>query len=271
VNTSAHPFDAAIGLAADGHDAFVGETTPGYANRIGPYGGVTAATLLNAAWLHPARAGEPLALTVNYAGALADGRFRIVARPVRTNRATQHWSIELLQADAVAASATAVFGTRRDTWSSTEIAFPSVPAAAAVKRLSGYDGPAFIGRYEFREIRGGFPDFSKPGDGTDSETCLWARDDPPRPIDFMSLAAICDLFYPRIYRRRPRWTAASTVTLTTYFHADSTALARQSDCHVLGVARAARFGNGYSDQSAEIWADDGTLLATSFQLVYFKD
>jgi len=32
-----------------------------------------------------------------------------------------------------------------------------------------------------------------------------------------------------------------------------------------------RFGNGYFDQSAEIWGTDGALLATTHQLVYFKD
>jgi acyl-coenzyme A thioesterase PaaI-like protein len=271
VITNAHPFDAAIRLVPDGDDAFVGATSPAYANMVGPYGGTTAATLLNAAWMHPARAGEPLALTVNYAGPLNDGPFRAVARPTRTNRSTQHWYIEIAQGENLAATGTAVFGARRETWSSTEIALPSVPRPDSVARRSSGEGPAFIRQYEFREVRGGFPDLSKPGEAPDSETCLWIRDDPPRPLDFLSLAAICDIFYPRIYRRRARWTPASTVTLTTYFHADADALARQGDRPVLGAARAMRFGSGYSDQSAEVWADDGTLLATSFQFVYFKD
>jgi acyl-CoA thioesterase len=271
---SVHPFDTAIRLVADGDDAFVGATSPAYANMIGPYGGVIAATLLNAAWLHRARSGEPLALTVNFAGPLADGPFRIVARPARINRSTQHWYLELAQGEGVAATATAVFGARRETWSSTERAFPAVPRAEEVKlraRTPGAGVPAFIGRFEFREIHGGFPDFSAPVAAPDSETCLWTRDDPPRPIDYLSLASVSDIFYPRIFRRRGRWTPASTVTLTTYFHADDAALARQGDRHVLGVARASRFGGGYGDQSAEIWADDGTLLATSFQIVYFKE
>ncbi|MCU0896921.1 MAG: thioesterase family protein [Burkholderiales bacterium] len=272
--TDAHPFDAAVRLVADGDDTFLGATSPAYANMIGPYGGVIAATLLNAARLHPSRAGDPLALTVNFAGPLADGPFRVVARPARINRSTQHWHCELAQDDGIAATASAVFGARRETWSSTEAAFPVVPPADEVPpraRLPGPGVPAFIGRYAFREIRGGFPNFAKPSEAQDSESCLWTRDDPPRPIDYLSLASLADIFYPRIFRRRGRWTPASTVTLTTYFHADASDLTRQSDRHVLGVARASRFGNGYADQSAEVWADDGTLLATSFQLVYFKE
>ncbi len=267
---SLHPFDDAIRLVPDGDDAFAGATSPAYANMVGPYGGIVAAQLLNAAWTHRNRAGEALALTVNYAGPIADGPFRVTARPVRTNRATQHWCMELSQSGEVAATATAVFGARRETWSSTEIAPPEVPPAASLARSIGAGRPAWFGRYDFRVVRGDLPDFTRPREAGDSESCTWVRDDPPRPLDFPALAALCDVFYPRIYRRRGTWVPAATVTLTAYFHADAGALARQGDRFVLGVARALRFGAGYADQTAEIWGDDGTLLATSFQLVYYK-
>ena len=92
-----HPFDQAIALELqpDGH--WLGHTSPAYANMVGPYGGITAAQMLNAVLLHPQRLGDPLALTVNYAAGVADGPFVLQARPARTNRSTQHWVIELLQ------------------------------------------------------------------------------------------------------------------------------------------------------------------------------
>lgn len=31
------------------------------------------------------------------------------------------------------------------------------------------------------------------------------------------------------------------------------------------------YRNGFFDQSAEIWSDDGQLLASSHQIVYFRD
>ena len=71
--------------------------------------------------------------------------------------------------------------------------------------------------------------------------------------------------------RRPVRVPAGTVSLTTYFHADTAMLAEQGDRPVLGVARASHFGLGYHDQSAEIWSDAGRLLATSHQVVYFKE
>ena len=85
-----------------------GATSPAYANMVGPFGGVTAASALNAVLQHPALLGEPVALTVNYAAALADGPFEVVARPARTNRSTQHWVVEIVQAGETVLTATAL-------------------------------------------------------------------------------------------------------------------------------------------------------------------
>ncbi len=48
-------------------------------------------------------------------------------------------------------------------------------------------------------------------------------------------------------------------------------LRAQGDRHVLGTARALNFRNGYFDQSAEVWSDDWQLLASSHQLVYYRE
>jgi hypothetical protein len=97
------------------------------------------------------------------------------------------------------------------------------------------------------------------------------RDAPPRPLDAPALAAIADVFYPRVFRRRGRFTPAGTISLTTYFHADAAALAAQGDRPLLAAAGGRRFTLGFFDQSAELWSDDGHLLASSHQVVYFKE
>lgn len=269
--TSIHPFDAAIALTPGADGTFEGATHAAYANMVGPFGGITASTLLHAACLHPQRLGDPLALTVNFAGPVADGAFRISARPLRTNRATQHWQIELRQGDEVAATASAVFGTRRDTWASTELARPDVPAAEHVAPTPPPPSVAWASRYEMRFVAGPWAAFGKDAEAADSRTDVWIRDEPPRPLDVLSLAALCDNFYPRVFRRRARFAPAGTVTITTYFHADAAALAAQGSRPVLGRAWGQRFGGGVFDQSAQVWSDDGQVLATSHQLVYFKD
>jgi hypothetical protein len=53
-----HLFDQAIELIADGGDRFVGATHPAWANMVGPFGGISAATALNAVLQHPQRMGS---------------------------------------------------------------------------------------------------------------------------------------------------------------------------------------------------------------------
>lgn len=97
------------------------------------------------------------------------------------------------------------------------------------------------------------------------------RDEPERALNFASLAALSDSFFPRIYIRRRRRAMIGTVSLTTYFHADSALLAQVGTRHVLGVAKALNYRHGYFDQTGELWSQEGQLLASTHQLVYFKD
>jgi hypothetical protein len=92
-----------------------------------------------------------------------------------------------------------------------------------------------------------------------------------RPLDFVSLAALSDSFFPRIFLRRHKYVAIGTVSLTTYFHVDSSELREQGDRHVFGNVRAVNYRNGYFDQSAEIWSADAQLLASTHQLVYYRE
>jgi len=258
-----HPFDEAIGLQALVPGEFAGATHPAYANMVGPFGGTTAAQLLQAALLHPERQGEPVALTVNFAAPVAEGEIRFHARPARTNRSTQHWLIEARQADAVVATASAVMAVRRETWSAGEARMPDpVPDVATLTRMRLQAPIDWPKRYDMRFIEGGFPAFDEQ-EQAHSRSCLWVRDEPERPMDFASLAALCDSFFPRIYVRRRRHTPIGTVTLSTYFHADSHLLVQVGSRHVLGVAKALNFRHGYFDQTGEVWSPEGQMLAST--------
>lgn len=271
---SGHPLDASLELTAGEGGRFTGATSAAYANMVGPFGGNTAAVLLRAAEQHPDRIGDPVALTVNFAGPVADGEFTVTARPVRTNRSTQHFSIELEQDGQVATTATAVFGLRPESWGSTEVPMPQVPPAEDVPVGAMPSYVQWARNYEMRFAAGAIPEVPQdPADAVgsdDSTTTMWVRDEPPRPLDFAALTGICDGFYPRVFLRRGAAMPAGTVSFTVYFHADAEILAGVGARPVLGTAAAKAFGRRYFDQVAEVWADDGTLLATSHQLVYFK-
>jgi acyl-CoA thioesterase len=266
-----HPFDQAIALTPTAEGAFAGATSPAYANMVGPFGGMSAAQVLQAVLLHPALVGEPVALTVNFCAALADGPFTTTAVPVRTNRSTQHWTVSVTQGDATVLTATALTAVRRDTYSAIEHSPPDVPAPADVPLPTGKARVEWVGRYEMRFIDGGFPSAWDGGDLGHSRTRLWVRDQPPRPLDFVSLAALADVFTPRIWHRRATFVPLGTVSLTVYFHANAAQLQATGTNYLLGQAQGQAFGQGYFDQSAQLWNEAGDLLATSHQVVYFKE
>src|SRR5947209_19773254 len=103
-----HPFDEGLALERQGADLVRGRTTAPWRNFIGPFGGLTAAQAMQAILLHPERLGDPVAFTVNFAAAIADGEFDVIAQPVRTNRSTQHWTVSIRQGDAVMLLGTAM-------------------------------------------------------------------------------------------------------------------------------------------------------------------
>ncbi|MAB23923.1 MAG: acyl-CoA thioesterase [Pseudomonadales bacterium] len=268
---TSHAFDQAIALQPQDTNLFAGATSDAYQNMVGPFGGVTAATLLNAVLQHPERIGEPISLTINFAGPVQPGAFAIEATPIRTNRSTQHWLLLQRQAGKVVTSGTAFFATRRETWSEQQLPMPAAVAADSLPLVSRTERSWFE-NYDFRYVSGLFnPASPSEHDTGDTDTVLWARDNPARPLDFASLTAMGDVFAPRIFHRRQRFTPAGTVSMTHYYHADAAQLIEAGDRHVLGHARAARMHNNYSDQIAHVWSDDGTLLLTSTQVAYYKE
>ncbi|QEI05616.1 thioesterase family protein [Pigmentiphaga aceris] len=273
-NSGSHPFDRAIRLTPLPDGNWRGHTSADYRNMVGPYGGITAATVLNAILQHPARLGDPVALTVNYAGPVQDGEFTIEVEILRTNRATQHWTLRLVQGPdrTPALSATAVTALRRPAWSGPELGMPVVPPADSFPREQiDLAGVPWTARYDMRFVRGALSLDPESAASDNSCTEVWMRDEPPRPIDLASLCSMCDGFFPRIFLRRPGFVPAGTVSMTVYFHADAQTLATQHEAPVLGVARAQVFAQGFFDQTAQVWGQGGTLLASSHQIVYYKE
>ena len=210
MTSSIHPLDEALALTSSAPGQFTGQTHPGYWNMVGPFGGVTAATLLQAVMQHPQRLGDPLSLTVNYAGALVAGPFTVQATPVRTNRSTQHWTLSILQADAegahvVTTTATAVTAVRRDTWSAGDVPMPGVPQPADLPAIPPGFGSEWLSRYEMRPVTGTLPR-AWDGSGDHSLTQLWMRDAPPRRSVSLTCVNVSTM----------RFSSSSILSVTTY-------------------------------------------------------
>ena len=267
-----HPFDQAISLTPCAEGVFQGATSAAYANMVGPFGGLTAATVLNAALRHPALLGEPVALTVNFCAALADGPFTVHATPVRTNRSTQHWTMDITQGEDAqpVLTATLLTALARQTWARSDCPAPAVASADALAAPRMKPAVPWIGQYDWRFLSGMLP---MDWDGREAEAAslLWVRDAQPRPLDVLSLTAMADVFFPRVWLARATRVPAGTVSLTVYYHATAQDLGAEATGWLLAQARAQAFAHGFADQSGQLWSASGRLLASTHQTQYYKE
>lgn len=267
-----HPFDDAMALERRSDGVQVGRTTPAYWNFAGPFGGVSAAILLRAALDDPARNGTPVALTVNFCAPVAEGEFELVPSLVRGGRRTQHWRVEQRQGGEVRTSASVLFAQRAHTWSHQPAVMPVVPPPEAVEPMGDQGWTAWIANYDFRFVEGGLV-MGGPAQETlhPARSLVWLEDQPPRPLDWLSLAALADAFFPRVMHARGlRRTRLGTVTLTTYFHVDADELAALGAAPVLGVADGERFSHGFQDQRVQLWGRGGNLLVSGSQMLWYE-
>ena len=265
-----HLFDDATRVTA-GDSRWQGHTSDDYWAFVGPFGGCTAATILRALIEHPQRAGDPLALTVNYCAPIAEGEFDLDVRLVKANRSTQHWSVELSQnGGEVATLATAVFAERRPSWSHQPANMPEAKPFEEIRRYPDF-AASWIKQYDFRFVEG-HPDFrsNMKSEPQSAFSRLWIADSAPRTIDHLSLMSMSDAFFARIFHARRELVPIGTVSLTTYFHVDTGDLASEDISRVLAQADAKVFHKSFGDQTGELWSPNGRLLATTTQIVYFK-
>lgn len=278
-----HLLDEALTLQAAAEGTYTGATHTAWWNMVGPFGGITAATVTHALMQHPQCLGEPASLTVNYVAALTAGPFSMVLRIAKTNRSSQHWLVEMSQeqpdgSSALVLTGTAITAVRRSTFNGTDVDFPRVPPANSLARWDpSMVGMEWLKRYDMRYAQGAVPDFKTPAPAAHDIKPLhslsrqWVRHAEPRVLDYPALTAMADVFYPRIWRQRHTWVPAGTVSMTVYFHADQADLAATADGFVLCEAHAQAFRNGHADQTARLWSEAGTLLASTHQLVYYKE
>ena len=226
-----HPFDEAVALTPvpantqeHGRESprqFDGRPHAAYANMVGPFGGITAATVINGIQQHPDVLGDPLALTINYVAPIAYGDWDLDLQAVRTNRTNQHWVFTINQEDHIVATGSAVFGVVRDTWADTEPTPPEAPPADEVEATDFVEFIEWAKQYDKRFVVGGLAEEKND----DSTSTVWLRDQPARPIDFPSLTSMADCFFPRVFLRHGAYMPAGTISLTVYFHATAEELA----------------------------------------------
>lgn len=269
-----HVFDRAVALTPKPDGRLTGATIPEYGNFTGQFGGITAATLLQAVLQQDGIAGVPVSLTVNYTAAVKPEPFEVAVRAIRKGRTLQHWAAEFVQGETIAAAALVALGQRSNSWAHAPLTPPAAPVPDAIAPLDTSSWTGWARQYVFRMIEGstahlrGQPPLAEP---QSAQSLLWLEHGDPRPLDFAGLACMSDAFFVRMIQVRNTFPPMGTVSLTTQFHCDAEMLAAQGARPVLCAVDARVFRGNFHDQSAEIWAADGVLLASSHQTVWYAE
>ncbi|MBV9890166.1 MAG: thioesterase family protein [Rhizobacter sp.] len=269
-----HPLDEATALTgAAGDPVRRGRTHDSYWTFIGPFGGASAAIALRAVLEHPRREGDPLAATVNFCVPIERGEFAVHVRLARANRSSQHWLVEFRQGDGEDAALTAsiVTAARRQSWRHQPARAPALPPPETMSPFDNRRALAWVAQYGFRFAEGLFaPSEGIPEPPRLPRSVLWLQDEEPRKLDFVSLLAMSDAFFGRLFQVIGRIPPFGTVSMTTYFHAAADELAAQGCAPLAAVADARVFHRSFGDQTAELYGSSGQLLATSVQIAYFR-
>ncbi len=258
--------DDALALRPAEEGLWLAFADPRYEAMTGMYGGWTAAVLLRAVTLAADPLYTPSALTLNYIQKVEPGRDVFIrVRCVGGSRSIQHWQADVLQVAAgpVLAHAMLVLAARRETDGHTE---PSMPAAPDPETLEDFYLPFTRNNIALKRLVHGYPPFAR----SDTASVEWVREFTGRTLDHVQLAFLSDLYLPRPFF----WSAAprpyATLALSVYFHATQAEIETVGADFILNEAIGTRGGHSISGQQARLWSRDGTLLATTEQLGWFR-
>jgi acyl-CoA thioesterase len=266
-------FSQSLALRQVSEDVFAGRTDPDYFMRTGPYGGWVAAILLKAALSHNKAAtfNDPVSITISFLAPITAADFRLVITLQKLTRTLCFLRVDARQdidgADELAASALVILGPRRGDLHLADISAPKdLPPPDGVPVFSPLPTmPAFFNRYQLRYIT------SRPfAENPTAHSLIYVRDHPARPLDVLSLAALCDVSPPRPFFRGANVAPFATVTMSVYFQTSVADIAKIGAEEVVIEARMRQAKAGFSDQTLEVWSQAGVLLASSEQMCWFR-
>jgi acyl-CoA thioesterase len=257
--------EQSLAISWTGTDASA-RADPAYEANTGMFGGWTTALLLRAVLDHPDSEGTAAAMTVNFIGRIDPGAaLRLAARRLGGGRSLAHWRCDLHRDDTgeLLTTATIVLAQRRDTERAIDLIMPAAPDPGTLPR-SRPPGP-FGGTTETRIVHGD-PPFDRP----DMRSLSWVRETTGRAVDAIQLAYISDVYAPRVFHIGPAPRPSSTVTLSIAFLAGPEEIAGIGDDYVLAEAEGTRIEQAQVGSRSLLWSRQGTLLATSEQLCWFR-
>jgi acyl-CoA thioesterase len=260
------PFDRAIAVEDQGEGRMAVLLDATWTAPAGLNGGYIAAVVLNAMAAvvgDPAR--HPRSITLQYLASPQPGPAVVEVAIERSGRTLTSTSARLVQDGRTSIVALGVLA--GDYESAVQFATPppSMPASDDVPVLDwGTDLFPIAGMFDYRPALGPVPLRDAPA--PEAVTGGWLRLKEPRAPDAQLLAQYVDAWWPAAFVRVSRPAAVPTIDLTVHFRAPTLAAALDPAAPVMVRFTSRTAKDGFVEEDGEVWAPDGTLLATSRQL-----
>jgi acyl-CoA thioesterase len=255
-------FDADTALAPAGEGVWEGAIAEGWATPRGPLGGYVMALVLRGFELavdDPAR--SPRSVTMHFVRVPEVGPVTVRATVERAGRSLSTVSGRMEQDGKLLGLALGAYSVAWESPSLGESPMPDVTPAEGrgpVPDLGRGTPPAFTEQLTMQHRFGAAP-FSGAEHG---KTGGWLGLREERPVDAMTIAVLADAWFPAPWPRLRRLAPAPTLELTIHFRVELPL----RDTLLLGRFTNRLVRDGFFDEDGELWAPDGTLVASSRQL-----
>ncbi len=261
-------FDRETALIPCGDGQYTIEASDVYRNPTGAaFGGWVAAIMARAVEDHPDRTSPIVSLQATYIAGVGPGEVSVESKLLKSGASTQFWRVELFQAGNLVIVGDIVTSNRRPVELNYQIDMPEIPAPADNPQLKPMEGqaPQWIRTYDQRIAKGvPFQVNETP------ETIVWIKEEDSRPLDRISIISICDVPMPRTFFLSEEFRPGSTVAMSTYIYASEDDITAAGSDYLVMRVTGAVVRNSKSDSRVELWSGNGTLLATSNQIGFFR-
>lgn len=241
--------------------------SPAWVNpRRGVWGGFAVGLCIRVVEAEPQSVGEPLSLALTFVSALPAGQLDVTTRRLRQGRSIGVWEVEIRPAgsDAICVHGVVTVARRPATTRFVFARMPDMPRPEDLPIQKRRGSQAQNDAFEWRAV-GADP----PAVGHSAHTLAWVRSR-QGPMDRALLGVLTDAAPPRVLHALGD-VMNTTLCLTVYFHATEDQLAAAGGDYVLVEYDGRVGGGGASDERSSYWSRNGELLATSEQLVWYRD
>lgn len=250
------PFEIASRVTATERSGrYLADVPDGWQQGRGAFGGLVFGILARAMTAHENSERPLRALTGEIPSPVMNGKTEIEVSTIRRGSGVSSHQAQLLQADAVVARASAVFGLAREV---QDYAEPPIQLPTHPGQEVPLDAPlpSFARNVRFT-VTGAMP-FS----GSDNPSVEgWVERRDGTPVDVIDLIALADAYWPALYAISPGPRPVATVSFFIHLHPDRLGNVRRVFCRNQMLSST----QGFCVEERRLYCERGSLLALNAQ------